>query len=237
MWFWIGAAIVVIVIILAVVLSELRVELLIRKSNQDDRIYAKVILLYGLIRLHFEVPAIMLDKLKKGILFRLDRNGNFHEHETSIGNETITKAKVRKALKDLRRILAATEGFNAWIRTTLARVSVHRMDWSTNISAGDSMYTAVTVGALWGIKTTAVGWMTHYMRFRKPPRLFVVPYWIDELRLTSEMQASLNIPVYQLIAAGASLFLRIRRVEGGFQVWKELLKEAREAKKKKRAAI
>ncbi|MFC7560101.1 hypothetical protein ACFQY3_15840 [Paenibacillus farraposensis] len=72
MWKWIGIAIIaIILLVLAVLLSRIRLKLDIAKHDNDDRAHLEIRFLYGLIKVNYDIPAIMIFNLEKGLFIGL----------------------------------------------------------------------------------------------------------------------------------------------------------------------
>lgn len=67
MWKWISIAIIIVIfIVLAILLSRIRLKLEIAKHDNDDRAHLEIRFLYGLIKMDYDIPAILITGLKKG---------------------------------------------------------------------------------------------------------------------------------------------------------------------------
>lgn len=165
MWKWISIAIIVVILlVLAVLLSRIRLKLNIAKHDNDDRAHLEIRFLYGMIKMNYDVPAILITGLKKGLLYRLDRNKNIHKTDASVDSGNIDTVKIKQFIHDIRVLLKGTKSFNKWLRHTLAHVTMSKMEWSTNISLADAAYTATSTGILWGLKTTLIGYASSFVR-------------------------------------------------------------------------
>lgn len=223
MWKWIGIAIIaIILLVLAVLLSRIRLKLDIAKHDNDDRAHLEIRFLYGLIKVNYDIPAIMIFNLEKGLFYRLDRNKNIHKTDASVDRGNIDTEKIKQFIHDVRVLFKRTKALNHWIRHTLAHVTVSKMEWSTNIGLADAAYTATSTGILWGLKATLVGYASSFVRMNCTPKLFVVPYWVDRLRFTTILACEANVPLGYFVFSMLVLAYRIWRVPGGLKAWKRV---------------
>ncbi|MCC3379244.1 DUF2953 domain-containing protein [Paenibacillus farraposensis] len=223
MWKWIGIAIIaIILLVLAVLLSRIRLKLDIAKHDNDDRAHLEIRFLYGLIKVNYDIPAIMIFNLEKGLFYRLDRNENIHKTDASVDRGNIDTEKIKQFIHDVRVLFKRTKALNHWIRHTLAHVTVSKMEWSTNIGLADAAYTATSTGILWGLKATLVGYASSFVRMNCTPKLFVVPYWVDRLRFTTILTCEANVSLGYFIFSMLVLAYRIWRVPGGLKAWKRV---------------
>lgn len=223
MWKWIGIAIIaIILLVLAVLLSRIRLKLDIAKHDNDDRAHLEIRFLYGLIKVNYDIPAIMILNLEKGLFYRLDRDKNIHKTDASVDRGNIDTEKIKQFIHDVRVLLKRTKALNHWIRHTLAHVTISKMEWSTNIGLADAAYTATSTGILWGLKATLVGYASSFVRMNCTPKLFVVPYWVDRLRFTTILTCEANVSLGYSIFSILVLAYRIWRVPGGLKAWKRV---------------
>ncbi|NEU28277.1 DUF2953 domain-containing protein [Paenibacillus polymyxa] len=224
MWKWIGiAVIIVILIVLAILLSHIRLKLEIAKHDNDDRAHLEIRFLYGLIKMNYDIPALLITGLKKGILYRLDRHKNIHKTDASVDSGNIDTEKIKRFIHDIQVLLKGTKSLRRWMRHTLAHVTVSKMEWSTNISLADAAYTATSTGILWGLKTSLIGYTSSIVRMDCTPKVFVVPYWVDRLRFTTILNCEAQISLGYLIFSMLILAYRIWRVPGGVEAWKRVI--------------
>ncbi|MGZ0041781.1 DUF2953 domain-containing protein [Paenibacillus ottowii] len=224
MWKWIGiAVIIVILIVLAILLSHIRLKLEIAKHDNDDRAHLEIRFLYGLIKMNYDIPALLITGLKKGILYRLDRHKNIHKTDASVDSGNIDTEKIKQFIHDIQVLLKGTKSLRRWMRHTLAHVTVSKMEWSTNISLADAAYTATSTGILWGLKTSLIGYTSSIVRMDCTPKVFVVPYWVDRLRFTTILNCEAQISLGYLIFSMLILAYRIWRVPGGVEAWKRVI--------------
>ncbi|MEK5407174.1 DUF2953 domain-containing protein [Paenibacillus sp. FSL W8-0439] len=229
MWKWISIAIIIVIfIVLAILLSRIRLKLEIAKHDNDDRAHLEIRFLYGLIKMDYDIPAILITGLKKGLLYRLDRNKNIHKTDASVDSGNIDTEKIKQFIHDIRVLLKGTQSLQRWLRHTLAHVTVSKMEWSTNISLADAAYTATSTGMLWGLKTTLIGFASSIVRMECTPKVFVVPYWVDRLRFTTILNCEAKISFGYLIFSMLRLSFRIWRVPGGIEAWKRVISKAPE---------
>ncbi|WDM20306.1 DUF2953 domain-containing protein [Paenibacillus polymyxa] len=229
MWKWISiAVIVVILLVLAILLSRIRLKLDIAKHDNDDWAHLEIKFLYGMIKMNYDIPAILITGLKKGLLYRLDRNKNIHKMDASVDSGNIDTEKIKQFIHDIQVLLKGTKSLQRWIKHTLSHVTMSKMEWSTNISLADAAYTATSTGILWGLKTTLIGFASSFVRMDCTPKLYVVPYWVDRLRFTTTLNCEAKISLGYLIFSMIILSYRIWRVPGGPEAWKRVFSKKTE---------
>lgn len=127
MWIWLGGiGLLIALLLVAVLISYVHVHFTFRKHNHDD--YAKITirLLYGIVRINYEIPSIVFRNMKEGFLVKTEQRMS-HSREAQ-SHERVNKRKVKKWAKDVKVMLRATEALKLWIKQTLSRV--HMTDLS-----------------------------------------------------------------------------------------------------------
>ncbi|AOZ91411.1 DUF2953 domain-containing protein [Paenibacillus crassostreae] len=218
--------IVLLLLIVAILLSKIKVNLWVRKNGKDDEIVVRIRMIFGLVRLHYELPMMKFKEKDKGIFVEVDKTNNVGHNKEKHNETLVDKQKIDNWLDQFLRVLEATHSFNLWLKRTLSRLTVTKLEWSTNFCAGDAAYTAVSTGMVWSTKTFIVGWLSHYVKMKDHPRLFVVPEYDDYPHFSSEMSCIVKFSCGYAIYAGLVLIVRVLKVKGGVKRWKTILSKA-----------
>lgn len=240
MWFWwwiIGAAVVLLGLLIAVLCSRIHIDVEFVKHDQDDRLHIKIRALYGVIRFRYDVPSVLMLGVKKGLLFRVDRNGNLHMHESTISKKSIDKDEIKQWYDQYKELLIGTQSLRRWAMSMIAHFHVNKLDWSTNIGMADCAHTATSTGVLWAIKSALVGWLSTLLQFHHAPSLFVVPLWKGGYRLSMRFHMQLHVSSGSLLKAMLLLLWRISRTPGGLRVWRKVMSAGKERRKRPEPTI
>ncbi|GGH24787.1 DUF2953 domain-containing protein [Paenibacillus segetis] len=224
MWIWLGGILILLLLVIVLLLmSNISIDLLVRKKNWDETILLNITLVYGLVRFHYEVPSIVFRNVKEG--FNVEDNvvSNFFKGQTSSNEQDINEEKIKHWTNKYREILKAIFEFKKWFNQTLKRISFHKLDWSTNVALSDAAHTATLTGALWGIKTTLVGGLSHRVSLLQRPKLFVVPVFGCPPLFSTEIHCIAKIRCGYAIYAGLILIVRVLKVKGGVRKWLNIL--------------
>ncbi|AZK47135.1 DUF2953 domain-containing protein [Paenibacillus lentus] len=222
MWIWLGVILILLLVIIAVViilLSPIKFHLVVRKVKQNEAVQLEVTMLYGVIRLRYEIPSIIFKNMKDGFKVEQQSSSNLLKSRTASSEQDINKDKIRSWVDQFYDLLQATKGLKKWTASTLKHISFHRLDWSTNVALSDAAYTATLSGALWGLKTTLIGGLSCYIDLKQRPRLFVVPVFDKPPLFATEMEINGEIRCVRALHAGFVLIVRVLKIKGGFQKW------------------
>jgi hypothetical protein len=222
---WIVTIIVIVFLLLtaAILFSKIKINIWIKKIGRDEDVVVKIRMLYGLIRLHYDLPMMKVGSLEDGIVLEVDKRNNIGQEEKSHNETQVNKRRIDHWINIFHQVLNATESFKTWSKRTMSRLSITNMEWSTNFSVGDAAYTAVASGMLWSTKTFIIGWLSHEVQLMDPPRVFVVPVFDDHPYFSSELSCIVQISCGYAIYAGLVLIVRVLKVKGGVEKWKTIL--------------
>ncbi|OKP84407.1 DUF2953 domain-containing protein [Paenibacillus sp. P32E] len=214
---------IVIVLLLVILTSYIHFHFRLCRLGSDDRIELDIKAVFGLVKFHYELPALVFQGMEEGIKVKLEESGITPVRTDKDEEEQIDKELVTEWLRKIRKALKATYGLKKWLASTLSHLQITKFDWSTDFSLGDAAGTATAAGAFWGIKWTLAGWISSLVRLKKAPKLFVAPVFRDEMCFSTEAVIVGKLSMGYTLFAGLVLLRRISKVEGGLRRWKELL--------------
>lgn len=230
MWIWLGSILVLLLLVLTLILlSKITFHIKLKKENKDETILIDVTLLFGLLTYHYRIPALGLNKLQDGLWVENNSSDNFFKTHTSAGEQEIDKEKVNLWAEQFRDMIRATRGLKKWLNTTLRRVTLVSMEWSTNVALTDAAHTATLTGALWALKTTLIGWLSYHISLRQRPKLFVVPVFGGSPLFSTELNCTAEIRLGNAVYAGMVLVVRVLKVKGGVKKWRSLLSKGNQS--------
>nr|WP_247681639.1 DUF2953 domain-containing protein [Paenibacillus sp. Marseille-P2973] len=212
-----------------ILLSKITFHIKLKKENKDETILIDVTLLFGLLTYHYRIPALGLNKLQDGLWVENNSSDNFFKTHTSAGEQEIDKEKVNLWADQFRDMIRATRGLKKWLNTTLRRVTLVSMEWSTNVALTDAAHTATLTGALWALKTTLIGWLSYHISLRQRPKLFVVPVFGGSPLFSTELNCTAEIRLGNAVYAGMVLVVRVLKVKGGVKKWRSLLSKGNQS--------
>lgn len=222
MWIWLGVILILLLVFIAFVIilvSLIKFHLVVRKVNENETVQLEVTALYGLVRLRYLIPYIVFKNMKDGIQVEQQRSNNLVKDQSASSGQDINKDKVRYWADQFYDMLRATRGLQKWMTSTLKHISFQRLDWSTNVALSDAAHTATLSGALWGLKTTLIGWLSCYIRLSRRPRVFVVPVFGKPPLFATEFECNGEIRCGRALYAGFVLIVRVLKVKGGLKKW------------------
>lgn len=220
-WIWIVIA-ALILLVLAVLLSRIKIRAEVLKQANNDYARLQIHMLYGLVRFQYELPSVVIDRFRKGILVRLDRYVNVGEDRADKEDAVVDKSKIEELLSNFRLLLENTVSLKQWGKQTIAHLSLSHLKWSTKLGVQDCSQTAVLTGVVWALKSTVVGWTTSHVRYNCIPALSVIPSWDERNYFSTNVVCTASISMGYVILSLFRLLASILKVPGGFKTWKKL---------------
>jgi hypothetical protein len=223
MWWWVILAVFIVVLVL-LLMSSIHTTIRVKREGENDHISLRIRGLYGVIKYHYEVPIIKFKSVWEGITYKAEHTETLGTHHEAEGNINISK--MRLMMDDVKTMLKETYGLMDWVKGTMSRVSCTDLEWKTHVGTKDAAETAISVGGVWAVKSWVMGYLFRYIRLETQPEIGVFPRYNHPLFVT-QVRCSLSIPTGVALWAGLRLLLRIRKVEGGFRVWTQLIQRHR----------
>lgn len=222
-WIFIIVGLVLVLLVVAILLSKINMDIWLSKHGKNDEVVFNIAMLYGLIRFHYELPMLKFENLKKGIIIKVEKRKNVGATKANDSETHVNKHKIDIWMREIHEILEATDAFKIWMRRTLSRLSIVKLEWSTHFCIGDAAETATATGIVWSMKTMIVGWLSHHVRMKTHPRLFVVPVFDDRPQFSTEISCKAQISCGYALYAGLILMIRVLKEKGGVKRWKKIL--------------
>lgn len=213
-------------IVLLLWMSRITIKLLFSKEQDNDRLYAEFRGLFGLVRFRYEVPVARLKNLQKGMQFQTE--SEWHAGKKLTSKDDKLQINLQKIIRNHRKFKMLADhvfDLHGWIKEVLANVNCTGLRWKTDIGLGDAADTAVTVGLIWGLKATILGFACKYFCMKETPQVAVTPQF-TQFRFSTELQCIFEFRLGNAIHAGLFLLVRIMKVKGGLKTWQNILFKA-----------
>jgi hypothetical protein len=224
---WVGLAILVVVIAIIVVLcSYMRGEFYFSRVKDNDTLSVEMRGLFGLVRYRYVIPIIQFKGFTQGILIKSEKVTQQSAKLKDETREHITKDKVITFYKETKDVLVHTLNLYGWMKMTLAKVECTELKWITRVGLGDAPETAITTGAVWGIKSSLLGFTVRYVKLIAKPRIDVIPQY-NEKQFATEFRFAGRIRVWFAVTAGIRLLYRAAKIKGGIRTWIQYALKAR----------
>ncbi|MBP1155198.1 MULTISPECIES: DUF2953 domain-containing protein [unclassified Paenibacillus] len=219
-WAWAAGMIGVLIMILA--LSRVRIRITLTHQGDNDEILFNFRALLGLLNVNYNIPMLHFKNWAEGLELKMEQVNAKAHHLIKDQKKQINVEKIKEAYENIQILLKNCFHFHEWLLGTVRRIHCTQLNWKTSVGIGDAPETAFLVGALWGIKTSIIGFLSRYIRLDIQPHLQVMPAFNQKLLLI-EGVCTLQIRLCHIISAVFRLLLRILKVKGGLRAWRSVL--------------
>ncbi|WP_141501014.1 DUF2953 domain-containing protein [Paenibacillus luteus] len=211
-------------ILIIILRSKVVIKGHLKRVGSDDDAELNIKALYGIIRYRYKVPIILftgtsvqlqeqVTKAKAGI-------DTWKQY-----NEEIDAEKIARSIDKFKHLLHVTRNLTGWARKTLTKVHLLEWNWTTFVGTGDAMWTAMTTGAVWSVKTSIIGLLSQMLKLKTEPKMNVQPIY-QGAAFRTEWSCIAQIRFGYAILAGLQLLVRMRKTKGGVKAWQNILFKA-----------
>ena len=208
--------IILMLLLILFIFSNIKVKINFKKDNKNDLITIDIWMFYQLIHYRREVPLIVFESFNEGIKYKT--NDNIQISKENEAKDRITTTKISRFQKQFNHFLRNIQDFFELIKYFLSHVHFDRFFWKSTIGVGDAMLTGITIGAIWGLKGSAIGIISKFMKLRKQPEIYVEAVY-QEMVLQSQFECILRFRVGYVFLTGIRLAMKI--IKGGVKKWQE----------------
>ncbi|MBH8596670.1 DUF2953 domain-containing protein [Thermoactinomyces sp. CICC 10521] len=208
--FLIMAGILVLLVVL-IWFTSVRIEILYKRENKNDRGEIKISALGGLVRFRVNLPEVKWTGMDEGMQVEGTVKG-----QTTAAKMAKEKGKVKLNRRTFQRLrfyyhefVERFDQFHKTIRWFLSKVTFEKLTWVTKIGTGDAAESGILTGVAWGIKTTLIGFFSQYTRWREAPQLTIHPEFNREV-LETYFHSIIRFRVGHAILGAKRLLLHMR---------------------------
>ncbi|MEH7304432.1 DUF2953 domain-containing protein [Neobacillus drentensis] len=173
-------------------------------DNDDLKIVFKI--WFGLIKYKINVPLIKVDENSPSVVIKSNKQmGESTEKSSTEDVNQITTEDVENNFSNAKKLLNHVFGLHRIVRKFLRKVSIKSLEWDTLIGVGDAAHTGMITGAIWALKGSLIGLVSHYLKLFVMPKITVTPHFqaaVMQTRLTCIIQFRIG----HAILAGLKLF-------------------------------
>lgn len=221
---WLIIMLILATIVFVLCMSHIELTIDYKRESENDHLTLSVQSLYGLLRFKFDIPTIHLSGLD-GVELQTETIDEHNEHDISEKHRQFDFEQIPKKIKQTKQLMHHAIDLIGLLMKTMKRVKCTTLQWYTKIGLTEAHLTAISVGAIWAIKSPLIGLFTSLIDQKSEPHWGVEPVYGIHL-FSTEVLCIVKIRVGYAIFAGFMLILRIVKVKGGIQTWKNILFKA-----------
>jgi hypothetical protein len=227
-WLWvIGVFVLIVLLILG--LSYVHSEIHFVREENQDHCNLKIKASIGIKVFRYMLPIIQLKSITQKIPLSVTtkQSSNFKQTGAPLKNKTNKtkdKGKYKGIYHKIRLLLQNTDHLYEWMKNTLCRIECTKLQWVSRIGIGDAPQTAIAAGAVWGLKSSLLGFIMHWVQVRAKPIIEVIPQYNGQ-RLSTEFTGAAGFRVISMVWAGLELVWRIMKIKGGLRTWFRVMRK------------
>lgn len=199
-------------LVLLMCLLPVEVQIRYLRDGEKDHLRLRVQTLSGLVAYTMEIPVIdlMFSKNKNARVRAKAESGAGEQAENRRSPVAVTAEQIRRTLRAERKITEKLLRFHHHVGKATKTFRITKMNWHTELGAGDAALTGTASGWVWLVKGAAVGWLSRFFSLSVKPDLSVQPRF-EGLVLRTRFDCIIRFWVGQAIMAGIQLGIYMLR--------------------------
>ncbi|SDM26842.1 DUF2953 domain-containing protein [Bacillus sp. OK048] len=185
---WLLAVLIFIILLLFLIIcSKVTIRFNYYHHNDNDDLTVEFSVWFGLIKFKKNFPLIKIDDNSPSIVVK----ENSSENGAPTKVEQIKKDDIITYLSNTKEILQHVINMNVILKKFMKRIIVKHFEWHSLVGVGDAAHTGVMTGAIWTIKGSIIGILSHFLKLKEMPTMSVTPHFqlaIIQTRLTCIFQ-------------------------------------------------
>nr|WP_251025959.1 DUF2953 domain-containing protein [Bacillus sp. ISL-47] len=171
------AVIALLLLFILIIVTKLKVLLHFYHGNDNDHLKIQFKAWFGLIRYKIEVPLIKVDDNSPTLVVKEETAAGPQEDTTKNDTKQFSAKDLINSLHDTKEMINHIVSLHRIIRNFLRHVTIRKLEWHTFAGIGDAAHTGMLTGALWAIKGSIIGLVSHYMKLKAPPDITITPHF------------------------------------------------------------
>ncbi|SFB17559.1 MULTISPECIES: DUF2953 domain-containing protein [unclassified Bacillus (in: firmicutes)] len=173
---WLILALVILLfLLLVIVVTKISMKVSYQHAKDNDHLKLEFKAWMGLLRYKLDVPLIKFDDNSPTIVVKEKVQKGQQEKTTSEDTKQFSARDLVNGVHDTKEMLVHVFGLHKIIRKFLKKVSVRKIEWQSVVGLGEASHTAMIAGALWAIKGSLLGLISHYFRLKDMPNIVIHP--------------------------------------------------------------
>ncbi|MDG0813148.1 DUF2953 domain-containing protein [Cohnella rhizosphaerae] len=207
-WYWAAAACLLSAVV-AACSSFVRFRIRYSRSGKLDQLIVIVHALFGLFRIHVEVPTIQISKtgLSYHVKEQTEATGA-GQTAPKTGKRLINLRGLQRLRLAVREMLVSVRELKGWMFDGLRKIECTRYRMDIRIGTGDAASTAVATGLCWTFMGIATGALDRFFRLKTRPHGQVKPVYAG-VELSVVWEADFRIRAGAVLAHALRLLPRL----------------------------
>jgi len=210
-WFLVA----LLILFILIYFSTVRIKIEYKRKKENDMIHIEVKIWFGLITLRYQIPMLQVRSLFDGV--KVERKVDPMAGNTKpVGRKKfwLTPSIIQRYFQKIRLLRIRVHDLNEIAKKTMKYFICENLQWNTRVGVGDAAATGVVTGLVWGIKTTFLGMVFHFITLKTIPQINVVPAFRSET-VDTHFHCILRFKIGHAIIAGTRIMLNLRKGREG----------------------
>ncbi|MDQ0975541.1 hypothetical protein QFZ31_005419 [Neobacillus niacini] len=170
--------ILILLFILLIIFSKLTIRLNYFHHNDNDELKIQFRIWFGLIRYTINVPFVKIDENSPSIVMKGNtKMGDSSEKQSPTKEAQITKDGIISKFTNAKEIFQHVVNVNIIVKKFMKKIVIKHFEWHSLVGVGDAAHTAIITGALWTLKGSIMGMLSHFLRLKEMPVLSITPHF------------------------------------------------------------
>ena len=185
------ALLIFLILFILIIFTKLTIILNYYHHNDNDDLKIELRIWFGLIKYTINVPLIKIDDNSPSVVVKSNTQMGSSANQESEQETQIGKDKIMTMWANSKEIWHRVVNLHIIIQKFLNKVNLKQFQWHSMIGVGDAAHTGTITGALWALKGSIIGLISHYLKLKEMPTLSVTPHFqlaIIQTRLTCIFQ-------------------------------------------------
>ena len=176
--FWLILSLLLLVFLFTLILfTKLTIVLNYYHHNDNDDLLVEFKIWFGLIKYKLKVPAIKIDDDSPSIVVKSQSQMGGEAEHSDLDVNQITQEDFLSKLQNSKEIIKKVFNMHVIVKKFLQKVTITKFEWHSLMGLGDASHTGMMTGALWAVKGSILGLVSHYVRLKVKPNLSVTPHF------------------------------------------------------------
>jgi hypothetical protein len=194
------------VLFIIIFIVPVRILVTYKRAGRNDYLQVQVNLIFGLIRFHLHVPALILKwSKKKGPIIKSTVHQKIKLTDTKKSQPIrLTYDKIKLLIRIERLFVKRYRHFHRKIRKVTKTLQIERLEWNTQFGIGDAAITGTSAGLAWAVKWMVIAFISRSFSMHTFPEMKIQPHF-HQLMFRTELSCLISFRLGRLLFASTLL--------------------------------
>jgi hypothetical protein len=177
-----GIGIVLLLIIIALLLSRVRVSIMYGHQLGQDNLSIRAEFMKGFFHYSWELPLDSIEKDEEALHVPVkQKKGMRSSDRSSNQNLEIGADTLLRKMDEAKGMVESVFDLGPIVRRFFKKMKVEKMIWESKIGTGDAASTGLFSGLIWTLKSSSIGFLSNITTFSTLPVMEVLPFFQEKI--------------------------------------------------------